>query len=436
MKRVNRRLLWISVIFGLLFGIVGEFIYSESWLGMENRILTMGIYILAFCIAISVVFYVFSSLRQVFVNKKRVISHLAFAIVLGVVLTCVLEFIYELNINIKEEPLEGVCYVFLIDDSGSMDSNDSENYRYVAVEEIINNLESDSEFAVYRFSTDVQCVTPLNSEEVGSYSFDDSVGADGGGTYMFNALNQIVEDMSVAQVNKYIKVVVLTDGQPSDNNWFKYNSFTKTCVKNNVAISSVGFGSSNMYLMGELADATGGTCYYASDIQDIASSLESVVNDSINILEVDRDLLGLRNDYQSTSIIYILMRVVFLSMIGVVLAFIKVTLLGEVNENQDSMMKLATFLNCLAAIICEVMFLVRIIPGGIIRVIVCVLWAITFVGDKDHYDGGSRSSNSYANNYGSSHNENNTKTKKHGNAKKVGETTKDKEGGSAKTFGN
>ena len=86
--------------------------------------------------------------------------------------TLLLEFLYELGGGITT--YKPTSYIFVIDDSSSMVSNDPYNERVSAIKEIMERERIP--YAVYKFSDDARLIRPMDSyhgdEDLGFNSYD------------------------------------------------------------------------------------------------------------------------------------------------------------------------------------------------------------------------------------------------------------------------
>lgn len=220
------------------------------------------------------------------------------------------QYIYGLN---SEKVVQGPSsYIFVIDDSGSMEVSDPNRLRYQAIEDVLNGMPEDFPYMIYSFSNGTEIVRDMApvSEGIGeipSYS--------SGGTYIKGALNQVLDDYE----NKVWtdagrpKVILLTDGYASDIHFFSRIGRTlKRLSKAHISVSTVGLGQVDEELMQEIATATEGIFL---QVEDAALLKDAMTNAAQQDYTQVRNLLSLRAPVEKEWL-YALMRIAFLTLLG------------------------------------------------------------------------------------------------------------------------
>lgn len=385
-RKIDKVFLIISIILGGIIALALNIGYGVSFGGFASRIPVVIIYLTVFVILIGIII-MFKTLRsEAFVNLKKVMSITLAALIAFIGCSALFEFLYELNfVKNKKYDTKNLQYVFLIDDSGSMDGNDPENKRYEAVEQIINNLEPTNEFAVYSFADETKKLTELGSTMSTNYKMPEYE-LYGGGTYMITAINDAIDDVADPK-NVHTKMIILTDGVPSDRG-FGFLFFSKAnddevisrCRNENTSISSVGFGSPDEEFLTEMADSTGGTYVFSENLSSLVDNLDEIVNSKVNIKDKKRDLLGKREDGTASNVLYVILRILFLSLLGVLWSVIKLLMVGEKKFMRVSL--IASIVLCaLGAILLEVFTLMGL-WAPLVRVIFGMLWGCTVIPIK------------------------------------------------------
>jgi len=377
--KTDKLFLVLSIVFGLIVGIFSETMYEDA-LCVESRIICMVLAMVVFALVMGVIILFKGLLNGAYKNFGKVMMLTLLSFVVFVGSTALLEFLYELEGAMKINPIDKFQYAFLIDDSGSMYTNDPADERYDAVEKIINNMDSTEDFAVYRFSNYTYCSTPMGSELSDNYVLDKAevdVG-DGTETNIIGSVDSVVDE-NAEQSDKHTKVIVLTDGYPSDDRFGKLNSSIKKCLKKNASVSFIGFGSTNNNFLQDYSDNTGGMFVYTDNLDDLVDNLETVVN-ADTVLKADRDLLGYRLDSKADSVLYAIMRIIFLMILGGLWTLIKMLLVGERKYTKKGMV-VSLVLCSIAAVFVEVMLLMGT-AGDVVRVIFYGLWACTIIPVK------------------------------------------------------
>ena len=371
----------VSIIIGIVLGVLEESLYQMGLSFLGNRIMCVTIYLFVYALILGIIL-LFKGLRnETFANFKRVMGFTVLALVAFVGFTALFEFLYELGGNkISQKQASELQYVFLVDDSGSMSSNDEDNKRYEALEEIIGDMAPTNRFAVYAFANETECITPMESTNSLNYEYHlaDDIG---GGTYMLTAIDEIMKDVCNSK-KVHTKLIVLTDGEPSDVGLGSEQKLIRNCIKNGMSVSSVGFGEADEEFLQELATCTGGTYVFSDNIENLTNNLDTIVKAQTLPLKANRDLLGYRLDLTYDSFWYGFMRVAFLMLLGGLWTVVKMLLVGE-RKYTKSAMVISLILCSLAALLCELFMLVGF-GGGLVRVLFCGLWACTIIPEKVH----------------------------------------------------
>lgn len=200
----------------------------------------------------------------------------------------------------------GVEVILVIDDSGSMGSNDRYNQRLTVAQNLIDNLPENSKVGVVKFASSTsKLTTSLTSDKETAKSYlSTSYFRSSGGTYMYNAINSSFSMFETTDDNILKMMVVLSDGATSDTT--KHSSVVTTANNNGVKIYTVGLGgSSSSYFtqyLKPLANNTGGAFYLAAN----ASQLKDIykdINKKIDI-ETDSDNDGIADYYEENMVMF------------------------------------------------------------------------------------------------------------------------------------
>ena len=193
--------------------------------------------------------------------------------VLFVALGALFQWIYGLHINPNSS--EPTSYVFVIDDSGSMEENDPGQLRYDAIGEVLEKKPSDFPYMVYGFANDVILLREMQPVSNGTAGL---IGNSNGGTSIKGALDQVISDYQngVWDGGRSPKVILLTDGYATDLGWFSSISGTlKQYARNRISISTIGLGDVDVGLLERIAAATGGVFIDISDASSLADAMEN-----------------------------------------------------------------------------------------------------------------------------------------------------------------
>lgn len=224
-----------------------------------------------------------------------------------------------------ESTASAVQIVFVVDDSGSMDSNDPIDYstydyeRLRVARDLIDELPQNSQIGIVKFCANINTLTPslitsrttakdyLQSTQNGGYFTNN-----GGSTYMYQAIweafNLFEDGEDVTKI-----MIILSDGEAHDDYYScSYNGISGTyrdlvpqkAVDEGVKLYTVGLGNAASYAFEEqlkpLSAATNGQFYYSAD----ASQLSNIYGDiQIKIdLTTDSDKDGLIDYYEKNPV--------------------------------------------------------------------------------------------------------------------------------------
>ena len=183
---------------------------------------------------------------------------------------------YEENI-INETP---GLFIFLIDQSGSMDGNSIELVKQ-ALLIFIQSLPANSYFQLIGFGSDFKKYNEepviYNKENVENIiNIINTLEADLGGTNISSPLNSIYNDSSYSKINLSKNIFLLTDGQAHDREQC-INIITTNSSK--FRIHSIGIGNDFDKLLMERCGKLGkGTSSFVKDVKKINSVVINILN--------------------------------------------------------------------------------------------------------------------------------------------------------------
>ena len=182
--------------------------------------------------------------------------------------------------------------VLVIDDSGSMWSNDRSNERLSVAQDLVDNLPQNSKVGVVKFADYTSILTSSltkNKKLAKSFLTTHYFESDGQ-TYMYNAINQAFSLFESTDDNILKMMVVLSDGATFDTGM--HSSVVTSANSNKVKIYTVGLGtSSSSYFtnyLKPLANNTAGAFYLSSD----ASKLDDIYKDINKKIDIETDSDG------------------------------------------------------------------------------------------------------------------------------------------------
>lgn len=361
-----------SAAIGILFFAIGQILYPhiiEKWWTPFG----IALYFLIFSTIMLIAMFVFNQIRKDysywFKNGKKDTIKKAYirgvvCVVVIFVLAGIFEFLYELGNDVIYDT---TSYVFLIDDSGSMSGNDPQCERGEAINRIMKNQTEDMPYAVYKFSDQPELIKNMGKYiETDSFEFSSD-----GGTDIVGSLNRITDELisKVVDGGDYPKILLLSDGESS---YAGVNSLIKKCRSNNIAVSTIGFNV-NSYLLSRIARKTGGIYINVNNIDDLQEQMNKAITSFL-----DRNLISDRFVPKNDGL-YAFLRVLFLSLIGIVFSWLKYeTFCSARGPKYDSLvLRVSLICTFVGSVLMEICFNVFDFPAWLIRLIFCVLWAIT-----------------------------------------------------------
>lgn len=219
-------------------------------------------------------------------------------------------YIYENELKwvdvwgLDEAIRSNVEIVFVIDDSGSMTSNDGSNKRLYVAQDLIEKLPQDSKIGIVKFASSTTTYTPslVSDKNEAKKYLSTTYFRSSGNTYMYEAINIALNLYS--NDNEAMKVmVVLTDGVASS---YSYQSTaTNAAINAGVKVYTVGLGSSSSYFnnyLQPLSNATGGAFYYSSNASELAGIYDNIGEKIDLVTDTDGD--GLSDYYEDNMVAF------------------------------------------------------------------------------------------------------------------------------------
>ena len=195
-----------------------------------------------------------------------------------------------------DEGYKDIEIVFVVDDSGSMTSNDRNNERLVVAKDLIDKLPKGSKIGVVEFEKYTTKWTPtlVSDKEVAKgYLTKSYFQSNGSSTYMYDGILQSFGLFESQETKTMKMMVVLTDGIAHDAS--KYEDVKAFAIAEDVKIYAVGLGSYDKSLE-KLGPATQGAFYLAENADELAGRYEEI-REAID-LQTDSDGDGLCNYYE------------------------------------------------------------------------------------------------------------------------------------------
>lgn len=324
--KLNKLVLILGIVAGLVAAVINAFVY-EAMAGVWAKPLLIALMLVIFavivCTTLLVTMLVTEESEEAFLfleGKGALIAGLAVVLVVVFGLGMLLEFIYDRDVAVLSAAPTG--YVFVLDESGSMGTNDRNNERHVAVNQLMQNMSADFPYAVYMFASRTAQVREMAPLSQGGFQADLNVARNlGGGTDIKDALQTVLDDVRSGKLSNYgnnLRVILLTDGKDSSMNSLTVNNFASNYKTEGISISTVGLGnkaSVDSNMLTSLASKTGGVYVHIENAQNLAQGFSSAVQ-----VDVSRDLFSVRN-LVTQDWLYVLLRILFLTLLGAAVAF-------------------------------------------------------------------------------------------------------------------
>ena len=235
----------------------------------------------------------------------------------ALLLGMLLQFLYGMNQETVAKTTTDT-YIFMIDNSGSMEDNDPDMRRYSAITEIMKDMPADSKYAVYGFGESIEELVPLHTVQE---SVESTQTPAYGGTPIRGMLEYGIQEYTDGHwgADTHPRVILLTDGYATDIGLFNpINKVIREYAKNGIRISTVGLGYVDEALLTSIADGTGGVYIGVDNISDLIPALTEA---RVALSQANRDLLNYR-PYCENNALYAVLRVIFLLLLGCGLAVI------------------------------------------------------------------------------------------------------------------
>lgn len=371
----SKKMLLGSIATGALYSGIGEMIYSYLNNMLPRFIVTM-LFFVGFFLFEGAIFYIITSgarkARSFKFNTKRWLV----ALLVMMCAAAVFELIYDIEIHKKNQDI--TSYIFVIDNSGSMDSQDPHGVRYDVIKELLSEKNDDFEYALYTFSDEAVLQRTMQPKSV--YYEINNIKNDGG-TAINGTLKKVYSDIEngILICREGCRMIFLSDGCSTDYSGLGYSRY-KTVLnqyqQKGISIGAVGIGNADTRLMQLLADRTGGVYVHIDSVDSLQNAMEKA---STEIAD-KRNLLGIRQ-YGNLNWIFACMRIVFISILGLIIGIEKV-LICDVYIDTHSVIKSSICGSILAGIFLEVSIEVLLWPLWLCHMIICILMAFTLLHDN------------------------------------------------------
>ena len=386
---------FVTLIISIIGGIAGYFLSDLVYqqLGDLWSPLAIGIRIIVLFAVVAVFVLIYSLINgnQSEFGKNVLLLVVSFIAVL--IVSTLFEYIYEMNFFDKQSTVykSPTSYIFIIDNSASMNTSDPNSLRYDAIEEIIKDKDEDFPYGVYSFNSNIQCIRDVapKSDGIGDLKVKNT-----GDTQIRKTLESLLEDYK----NDYLddlgdnpKFLLLSDGYATDAKTVNMMEDTlNDYVDNHITISTVGLGNVDRELMQQIADRTGGVFVSVNDAGDLENAMQTAI-----VKNSDSKYARTFFTYRyvpELDLMFAIMRIVFTMIIGLLISLAMMFATGR-NEDFSLILISSLITSCLAGLALELGINTFDLDPDVLTAVYMVLVASTFVNKVDtsiHMNSGGR----------------------------------------------
>ena len=345
-------LLILTILVGVVMQLVGDVIYQKFLFAIPRPLLIGLLFLLLSTVLVAVIhitsfrrgYYQDSILEDILPFENQLVV-LAVLLVIIFLVATLFQFLYGLG-GVRKGGAP-TSYVFVIDDSGSMEANDPDQVRYHAVDEILEKHDDSFPYMVYGFASDVHLLRKMAPKSEGQETL---AGKAEGGTSIKGALKRVISDYKTKKWSgeKRPRVVLLTDGAATDMTLrSSINGVLKDYRTQGISVSTVGLGSVDTKMMERIARGTGGVFISVKDASKLTNAMSSAA-----VLQSERDLVTTRYT-DHLNILYAIMRIVFLAILGLLIGLAATVAYGD--EDSKGIAALTTLItSVIGALVMEI----------------------------------------------------------------------------------
>jgi hypothetical protein len=333
-SRVNKVLIFATIAAGVVAWIAGKLFYDAHVGSMSRPLLIGAVFLILYVIAVAVVLLI-SIIRGSFEGQFLIFDSapkIFLAALIGAAAVFFLATLFQLiyGLEFSDKSTDPTSFVFVIDDSGSMEQTDPNQLRYDAIPQILSGMPEGFPYAIYSFSNGAELVRAMApvSEDIGDIPLHSE-----GGTEILNALKVVLDDheKGVWRDDDQPRVILLSDGYSQDSGLFSsINKVLSNYAKDTISVSTVGLGDADDNLMEKIAKRTGGVYIDVAD----ASSLATAMGEASK-LHSSRDLVSYRPEGDKDAL-YAFLRILFLIILGLVVGGLLIVCYGREDGSRMS----------------------------------------------------------------------------------------------------
>lgn len=275
------------------------------------------------------------------------------------------EFLYEKSFS-KNKVTNN--YIVLIDNSGSMEVNDSQYERFNALNELFDSIKQNQKMGVYIFNDVCTNILPLQSIDknnlnnyqsvLDSYKFSEN------GTDLMLALENIYDNIQNIGSSS---LIVISDGE-CDINDITINKF----INADIPIHTIGVADAYSSLH-DVSVKTGGTYYDIKDTKTLKQTFSTIYN-----LENNNILLTKRTGKTKNSTLYMLMRITFITILAFIIKIMQLFVV-DIKDLRTSIIVQCVLFSIAAGVSLEFLMQYTNLDERVIRFIMVAFISLIFV---------------------------------------------------------
>ncbi len=373
-SKLDRFTFWASITAAILCTAAGELFLR---LEISGFLLT-ALYVAGQTALLAGVCLLCTKLREF--PKPKSLKLLILLLVGVLVASIPLELVYELDI-IPGSGDKPTSFIFLIDNSGSMSGNDPDYERCSAISKVMESQPDNFPFCIYSFEDEAHRLTDMQSAADAKAVLNDVEKQmySSGGTDIVHAIQTVADDLNQKNLDggKRPRIILLTDGDSDSRGLEKA---IEDAEKSGATICTIGFGTEFDKNLENIAELGHGVFVRAENVEDLSRAYVRAAAG----LNLGRNLFKYRTQ-PVISLLYAAERIVFLFLLFLAFAEIKLLLLNVPNQlpifptYQDRAYFSAS---AIAAVLMELGLNVVHLPGVLVRLLMNLLIFIALVPDK------------------------------------------------------
>lgn len=374
----------VTLVISIIGGIAGYFASGFIYQSIQEDLwspLAIGIAFVVFYLVVALVVFVYSCINGNQVNSSngipKNIIFMVIALFVVLVSGTVFEYIYEMNFfgesSVYTQP---TSYVFILDNSDSMNSSDPDDLKYEAINDIISSQNYDFSYAIYSFNDTMTCQREMapKSQGVGKIDIENF-----GQTYIKTTLEKLLKEYDNGDIKgagKAPKFLLLSDGAASDiTSYSDINSILNDYSDHSIAISTVGLGNADDELLQRIADRTGGVYIGIDEADQLENAMTTAIMKAGD--RYNRTFFTYRY-VPSMDFLYAIMRIVFTAILGFLISASMLFATGK--EDDVFLIIISSFItSVLAGFILELGINMFELDSEIMTIVYMLLVAATFI---------------------------------------------------------